>query len=241
MLGLGRRRRRRRRRRLGRRRGRSRGCGSSGRGRRGDRWRGLGRHGANGLGWTLDGPRRRCFGGGGLGSASGRRGGRGSGGSIGGGRRCCSRRGRLFHGCLRRCLLGRLHRRLLRLGGDGTVAHRLGGLLGCGLLRRRLLGRLHFFGLMLARESVTLGSTPQAVGLLLDDGGGMALRPDAHCVGQRHDFCVGHPELFSELVHPHVLRQDRYSPFLVFALNRRTGQRFLVFHVLRHRLIGDCQ
>ncbi|HAP75181.1 MAG TPA: hypothetical protein DCR14_03780 [Acidimicrobiaceae bacterium] len=56
-----------------------------------------------------------------------------------------------------------------------------------------------------------LGAAAQAVGLLFDDGGGMALGSDAHCVGQLHDLCVGHAELFGELVHPDVLRQTLVS------------------------------
>jgi hypothetical protein len=49
---------------------------------------------------------------------------------------------------------------------------------------------------VLAGEAVSLGPAAKPVGLLLDDGGGMALRSDAHGVGKFHDLCVGHPELF---------------------------------------------
>jgi hypothetical protein len=84
----------------------------------------------------------------------------------------------------------------------------LGGrcLLGC-----RLLDGLDLFGLFGTSESVTLGAATDSVRLLLDNGRGMGFRSDAEGVGEVHNLCVGHPELFGELVHPRVLRQDLYS------------------------------
>ncbi len=64
---------------------------------------------------------------------------------------------------------------------------------------------------MLAGQAVTFSAAPNTVGLLLDNGGGMGFRSNAQGVGEVHYLCVGHPELFCELVHPRVLRQDQYS------------------------------
>ncbi len=111
-----------------------------------------------------------------------------------------------------------LHDRRGRLAGDvgrRSLGWRLCTLLGSSLLGRGFLRRLRFLRLFGPRQAVALGAPTDAVGLLLDDGGGMALRSDAHRVGEIHDLYVGHPELFGELVHPHVLRQDQYSPFVV--------------------------
>ena len=104
-------------------------------------------------------------------------------------------------------------RRGIRINGG---CRGLGAVLGRGqLLGSRLLRLLGLFGLLLAYETIAFGASPKAIGLLLDDGGGMALGTNAHGVGEVHDLYVGHPELSGELVHPHVLRQDRYSPFVV--------------------------
>jgi len=114
--------------------------------------------------------------------------------------RICSCGGRL-------CCSGFQGATLVEVDGSGLRGRHL---LGSGLLRQ-----LGLFRLLLTGQAVSLGAPAKPVGLLLDDGGGMAFRSDAHGVGEIHDLCVGHPELSGELVHPHVLRQDRYSPFVV--------------------------
>jgi hypothetical protein len=85
-----------------------------------------------------------------------------------------------------------------------------------GGLRRRLLGgglapRLRVIGLLGARQAVALGATAKTVGLRLDQRGRVTLHPHAHPLGKLHHLRVRHPELFGELVDPHVLRQNPIS------------------------------
>jgi hypothetical protein len=76
------------------------------------------------------------------------------------------------------------------------------GLRGSSLLRRSLLHRLGLFGLLGARQTVTLCATTETIGLRLDERRGVTLHPDTHRVAERHHLCVRHSELFRELVHP---------------------------------------
>ena len=123
----------------------------------------------------------------------------------------CGSRARRRRGRLHRWRRGRFFDNRRGSSGVGDFDGGLGPSLRAGLLGGSLLGGLGLFRLVLAGETVSLGAATHPIGLLLNDGGGMALGTDAHRVGQFHDLCVGHPELFGELVHPHVLRQDQYS------------------------------
>jgi hypothetical protein len=70
------------------------------------------------------------------------------------------------------------------------------------LLRPGLLRRLGLFGLLGARQTVTLCATAETIGLRLDERRGVTLHPDTHRVAERHHLCIRHSELFRELVHP---------------------------------------
>jgi len=128
-----------------------------------------------------------------------------------GGRRRSLLGGSLLRGCRRGCV------------GICTFRSCLGrrGGLGRCLLGGGLLDRLGLFRLLGTSQSIANGATLQPIGLGLDQRAGVGLDAHAHLFAQRHHFGVGHSELFSELVHSHVLRQNQFSLSLASACRRR--------------------
>jgi len=61
--------------------------------------------------------------------------------------------------------------------------------------------------LTLALQAVALGTAPDAVGLGILDGGGVALHADAEADGEVERFFVGEPELLGKLVDADLLGQ----------------------------------
>jgi hypothetical protein len=127
------------------------------------------------------------------------------------GGRHCSLLGRCLLRWCRRCCVGA---RSLR-----SCLGRSGGLGGC-LLGSGLLDRLRFLRLLGTSQSIANGATLQPIGLCFDQRAGVGLDAHTHLFAQRHHFGVGHSELFSELVHSHVLRQNQFSLSLASACRR---------------------
>jgi hypothetical protein len=89
-----------------------------------------------------------------------------------------------------------------------------------GLLCRSLLGRFRLFGLHVTGDAITNCATFEPIGLCFDQGAGVRLHANTHRLAQRHHFGIGHSELFGELVHAHVFRQNLVSLSLASAFRR---------------------
>ena len=92
-----------------------------------------------------------------------------------------------------------------------------GSLLLCGgLLLGRLLLRLRLFGLLVTRETFTLGASTQHVGVRLLQGRRGRLGSNARGFRQVEQLTIGHPEFFRELVDTDLLRRHvSIQPFPV--------------------------
>lgn len=160
------------------------------------------------------------------------------------GRRCRSLRYRCYRRLGRGRTLRRCTGRLLRNGrlGGGGLRSRLGyrrlgyrrlgcRRLGCRRLSGRRLGRgsfrrclgtgllgrldgLGLLGLLGARQTVFFRAAAETVALRLDERRGVTLHSNAHLLAERHHLRIRHSELFCQLVHAHVLRQNSFQPFL---------------------------